>query len=155
MLSDSFLSCCYCLSRSYPDFFSSMLSKTASSLSFSPDIMRGAHACALATKDAQNKCTSLSCLAPSRPSATHVVIRNLKQGRRPRQWKRRSKNEFAFFQTFDFSWSWILKDFIEAQKDEGKFVVVCPRPPWWCYTRRFATTIFSITQRCNIVATLF
>ena len=25
----------------------------------------------------------------------------------------------------------------------------------WCYTRRFATTIFSATQRCNIVATLF
>ena len=29
----------------------------------------------------------------------------------------------------DFSWSWILKDFIQAQKDKGKFVVVCPRPP--------------------------
>ena len=29
----------------------------------------------------------------------------------------------------DFSWSWILKDFIQVQKDEGKFVVVCPRPP--------------------------
>ena len=29
----------------------------------------------------------------------------------------------------DFSWSWIFKDFIQAQKDEGKFVVVCPRPP--------------------------
>ena len=25
----------------------------------------------------------------------------------------------------------------------------------WCYTKRFATTIFSPTQRCNIVATLF
>ena len=25
----------------------------------------------------------------------------------------------------------------------------------WCYTRRFATTIFSAMQRCNIVATLF
>ena len=25
----------------------------------------------------------------------------------------------------------------------------------WCYTRRFATTIFSATKRCNIVATLF
>ena len=24
----------------------------------------------------------------------------------------------------------------------------------WCYTRRFATTIFCATQRCNIVATL-
>ena len=25
----------------------------------------------------------------------------------------------------------------------------------WCYTRRFVTTIFSATQRCNIVAILF
>ena len=29
----------------------------------------------------------------------------------------------------DFSWSWILKDFIQFEKEEGKFVVVCPRPP--------------------------
>ena len=29
----------------------------------------------------------------------------------------------------DFSWSWILKDFIQVEKEEGKFVVVCPRPP--------------------------
>ena len=29
----------------------------------------------------------------------------------------------------DFSWSWILKDFIQVQKEEGNFVVVCPRPP--------------------------
>ena len=29
----------------------------------------------------------------------------------------------------DFSWSWILKDFIQVQKEEGKFVVVCLRPP--------------------------
>ena len=29
-------------------------------------------------------------------------------------------------------------------------------PSWkWCYTRWSATTIFSATQRCNIVATLF
>ena len=27
----------------------------------------------------------------------------------------------------DFSWSWILKDFIQVQKEKGKFVVVCPR----------------------------
>ena len=27
------------------------------------------------------------------------------------------------------SWSWILKDFIEVKKEEGKFVVVCLRPP--------------------------
>ena len=29
----------------------------------------------------------------------------------------------------DLSWSWILKDFIQVQKEEGKFVFVCPRPP--------------------------
>ena len=28
----------------------------------------------------------------------------------------------------DFSWSWILKDFTQAQKDERKFIVVCPCP---------------------------
>ena len=31
--------------------------------------------------------------------------------------------------TGDFSWSWLLKDFIQVQKEEGKFVVACPRPP--------------------------
>ena len=30
----------------------------------------------------------------------------------------------------DFSWGWILKDFIQVQKEEGKFVFVCPRPSW-------------------------
>ena len=29
----------------------------------------------------------------------------------------------------DLSWSWILKDFTQVQKEEGKFVIVCPRPP--------------------------
>ena len=29
----------------------------------------------------------------------------------------------------DFSWSWILKDFIQVQREEGKFVVVCSHPP--------------------------
>ena len=29
----------------------------------------------------------------------------------------------------DFSWSRILKDFIQVQKEEGNFIVVCPRPP--------------------------
>ena len=28
----------------------------------------------------------------------------------------------------DFSWSLILKDFMQGQKDEGKSVFVCPRP---------------------------
>ena len=31
--------------------------------------------------------------------------------------------------TGDFSWSEILKNLIQVKKDEGKFVVVCPRPP--------------------------
>ena len=39
-----------------------MLSKTASSLSFSPDIMRGAHACALAAKGAKTS-------APASPAS--------------------------------------------------------------------------------------
>ena len=29
----------------------------------------------------------------------------------------------------DFSWSWIVKDFTQVQKEEGKFVMVCPRSP--------------------------
>ena len=29
----------------------------------------------------------------------------------------------------DVSWSCILKDFIQVQKQEGKFVVICPCPP--------------------------
>ena len=28
----------------------------------------------------------------------------------------------------DFSWSWILKHFIQVQKEKEKFVVVCLRP---------------------------
>ena len=28
----------------------------------------------------------------------------------------------------DFSWNWIVKDFIQVKKEEGKFVVVCLRP---------------------------
>ena len=29
----------------------------------------------------------------------------------------------------DFPWSLIHKDFIQVQKEEGKFVVICPCPP--------------------------
>ena len=29
----------------------------------------------------------------------------------------------------NFSWSWILKYSIQVQKDEGKFVILCPCPP--------------------------
>ena len=29
----------------------------------------------------------------------------------------------------DDSRSWILKDFIQVQKEVGQFVIVCPRPP--------------------------
>ena len=31
--------------------------------------------------------------------------------------------------TDDFSWSWIPKGFSQVKKEEGKFVVACPRPP--------------------------
>ena len=29
----------------------------------------------------------------------------------------------------DFSWSWVLKGFIDVQIEKGKFFVVCPPPP--------------------------
>ena len=47
------------------------------------------------------------------------------------------KNEFAFFQTWTpsicqmqatFPEVEFLKHFIQVQKEEGKFVVLCPRP---------------------------
>ena len=59
-------------------------------------------------------------------------IWELKQRRRPRQWKRRSHNALASLQTLSrlfnlsnagaFSWSCILKDFIQFQNQKGKFV---------------------------------
>ena len=38
-------------------------------------------------------------------------------------------NPLNMSNTGDFSWNLILKDFIQVKKEEGKFVVVCPRPP--------------------------
>ena len=72
-----------------------------------------------------------------------AVIRDLKQWRRQRQWKRHLKNWVWVLSNLiasiwtlsicqmqgDFSWSWIRKDFIQVQKERGKFVVACPRPP--------------------------
>ena len=43
------------------------------------------------------------------------------------------------------------KSLLQVQKHKGVNATFLR----WCYTRRFATTIFSATQRCNIVATLF
>ena len=40
----------------------------------------------------------------------------------------------------DVTWSWIPRDFIQVQKEEGKFVVVCPRPPWH-QIRRFHVVV--------------
>ena len=54
-----------------------------------------------------------------------------------------------------------LRSYISPGLNKGFYDVgVSPRVfnSWklgWYYTRRFATTIFSATQRCNIVATLF
>ena len=69
-------------------------------------------------------------------------IRDLKQGRRDGSEnfsKKMNLRSFKLNRVYldplkmssadDFSWSWILKDFIQVQKGEGKFVVVCPRPP--------------------------
>ena len=36
---------------------------------------------------------------------------------------------FKYVNARDFSCSWILKDFIQVQKEEGKFAVECPPPP--------------------------
>ena len=67
--------------------------------------------------------------------------RELKWRRRRRQRKRRCQNEFASHQTLSclrgpaqfaklrrFSWSWILKDFIQVLEKKRKFVVVCSPP---------------------------
>ena len=69
-------------------------------------------------------------------------IRDLKQGRRDGSEnvsKKMNLRSFKLYRVYldplkmssadDFSWSCILKDFIQVQKGEGKFVVVCPRPP--------------------------
>ena len=70
---------------------------------------------------------------------------------------------FKFHRSFfnSSSLSWISEElnskglYLIPQKKE-EIVVMCFRPLWrWCYTRLFATTIFSTTERCNIVATLF
>ena len=49
------------------------------------------------------------------------------------------------------------KDFSRLGLNHCKvlFTITGPSALRWCYTRRFAKTIFSATQRCNIVATLF
>ena len=60
-----------------------------------------------------------------------------------RQWKHHLKNEFAPFKRHrvylkplnssnvgDFPLSWILKAFIHVEIEKGKFVIVCPRPPY-------------------------
>ena len=62
----------------------------------------------------------------------------------------------------DFSWSWILNDFTQALKDEGKCVVLCLRPPYivklemyfkaWCTCRTFVLIIKPIvfwSRRCG------
>ena len=43
------------------------------------------------------------------------------------------------------------KSLIQVKKEKENVVVACLR---WCYTRRFATTIFSVTQGLNVGTTL-
>ena len=79
----------------------------------------------------------------------HLLVlakqRELKPRRRRGQWNEVAKKKntnlrsFKLYRVFldllnlsnvgDFSWSWILKDFIHVQKEKGEFVVVCPRHP--------------------------
>ena len=47
----------------------------------------------------------------------------------------------------DFSWSWILKDFIQVQKQEGKFVVVLFTSSIKRQIRRFHVVIVQWTSR--------
>ena len=56
-------------------------------------------------------------------------------------------NPFNTSNAGDFSWSWILKDFIQVQKEEGKFVDVCPRPPIKRQIRRFHVVIVQWTSK--------
>ena len=50
----------------------------------------------------------------------------------------------------DFSWSWIVKDFIQVEKEEGKFVVVCPRPPLKRQIRRFYVVVVQwMSKKCT------
>ena len=48
--------------------------------------------------------------------------------------------------------SWRPHSSLESLEEKETFVVACLRPPQKrCYTRRFARTIFSATQRCIVV----
>ena len=90
----------------------------------------------------KNNLSELHISLPTPSDSFSDPVRELKQRRRQRQWKRHQKMNLRSLKlnrvyldplnmsnAGDFSWSWILKDFIQVQKEEGKFVVVCPRPP--------------------------
>ena len=47
----------------------------------------------------------------------------------------------------DFSWSWILKDFIQVPKEEGKFVVVMSTSSIKRQIRRFHVVVVQWTSR--------
>ena len=50
-----------------------------------------------------------------------------------------------------FSWSWFLGDRSQVYKEKENFVVAGLR---WCYTKGFATPIFSASLLCKVGATL-
>ena len=104
----------------------------------------------------RNKCFEPKCTFLSKNNIFSVGSRDVTRRRR-RQWKRRRRrrqddddgsenvakkmnlpsfrlNRFYLdplnmSNAGDFFWSWIRQDFIQVQKEKGKFVVVCPRPP--------------------------
>ena len=107
----------------------------------------------------QNYCHAcLTRFAVFLPLPSCCVSSLFKIRRRRRQVKRRFKSEFAVFQSSsrwkfhlacfvewtDLSWSWIPKSLIQVKKEKkiSSLLVLGA----WCYTRRFATTIFSATQ---------
>ena len=47
----------------------------------------------------------------------------------------------------NFSWSWILKDFIQVQKEEGKFVVVLSTSSVKRQNRRFQVVVVQWTSK--------
>jgi len=91
-------------------------------------------------------------------SKASTIDRDLKQGRRQRQWKRRWKKWICVLSNVfldplnmsnagDFSWSWIFKDFIQVQKEEGKICRRMSTSSIKRQTRRFHVVVVRWTSK--------
>ena len=47
----------------------------------------------------------------------------------------------------EFSWSWILSDFIHVQLEKGQFVIVCPNPPQIVALGGFTSVVVQWTSK--------